>query len=213
MNTFENPKSLFRTTLVAAALAVGLGVNGGAIAETGGEAAAPQPHSDGIAAAISDTAITAKVKARYLGDARLKDSKIKVTTTNGVVTLAGTVGNAELKTAAIELATSVEGVKSVDAIDLNASSASVTMAPASPPPAHTVERAISDTVITARVKSELLADSVSKGMDVSVTTDHGVVMLSGALANPDAIDHVKDIASKVEGVKSVDTSRLSASGS
>ena len=57
-------------------------------------------------------------------------------------------------------------------------------------------------------QSELLADSVSKGFDVNVTTKHGVVMLSGSLANNDAIDHVKDIASKVDGVKSVDTSGL-----
>ncbi len=203
MKTFENPKWMFRSTLIAAALAVGMGATEVSMADTG-EAATPQPHSDGIVAALSDTAITAKVKARYLGDDRLKDAQIKVTTTNGVVTLAGTVADAESKTAAIEMATGVEGVKSVDAIDLTSATANVTVAPAA--------RAITDSVITAKVKSELLADSVSKGFEVSVTTKHGVVMLSGNLANPDAIDHVKDIAGKVDGVKSVDTSHLSANG-
>ena len=38
--------------------------------------------------------------------------------------------------------------------------------------------------------------------------DHGVVMLRGNLPNGDAVAHVKDLAQKVEGVKSVDTSEL-----
>ena len=118
MKAFENPRSLFRTTLVAAALAAGIGASGVSVADTG-EAAAPQPHSDGVAAAISDTAITAAVKARYLGDSRLKAADIKVSTTNGIVTLAGQAGSAEGKTAAVELAMSVQGVKSVDAAQLN----------------------------------------------------------------------------------------------
>jgi hyperosmotically inducible protein len=56
------------------------------------------------------------------------------------------------------------------------------------------------------------ADSVSKGFGVSVKTIHGVVVLKGALANQEAIDHVKDIAEKVEGVKRVDTSGLTVAG-
>jgi hyperosmotically inducible protein len=213
MKTFENSKSLFRSTLITAALAAGLGVNGAAIADTGDTAAAPQPHSDGMVATITDTAITAKVKARYLGDDRLKNSDIKVTTTNGVVSLSGTVASSDSKTAAVELATGVEGVKSVDAIDLSSPTASTGMEPKAHQVAMHTERAVSDSVITAKVKSELLADSVSKGFEVSVTTKQGVVMLSGNLANNDAIDHVKDVASKVDGVKSVDTSGLSVKSS
>ncbi len=120
MKTFENRKSLFRSTLVAAALAAGMGASGPALSDTG-ETAAPQPQSDSAAAMISDRAITAEVKARYLGDERLKTSQISVTTTKGVVTLTGTVGNAETKSAAVELAQAVEGVKSVDTSGLSSS--------------------------------------------------------------------------------------------
>jgi hyperosmotically inducible protein len=211
MKTFENRKSLFRSTLVAAALAAGLGANGPLLADTG-DAAESQPHSDSVGAAISDTAITAKVKARYLGEDRLKAAQISVTTTNGVVTLTGNAGSFEAKSIAVELAKGVEGVKSVDGDDLNIPSAAVTIPPAAHQFAKTTKRAISDSVITAKVKSELLADSVTKGLDVRVTTKHGVVTLRGNLANPDAVDHVKDIAEKVAGVKSVNTSRLSSSG-
>jgi hyperosmotically inducible protein len=208
MKSFENSRTMFRSTLITAALAAGLGVTGTVMADTSDTAAAPQPHSDGMVATITDTAITAKVKARYMGDDRLKNSDIKVTTTNGVVSLSGTAANSDAKSAAVELATGVEGVKSVDAMDLGSPTASTGMEPKAEKVAMHTKRAVSDSWITTKVKSELLADSVSKGFDVSVTTKHGVVMLSGNLANNDAIDHVKDVASKVDGVKSVDTSGL-----
>ncbi|MHB1943141.1 MAG: BON domain-containing protein [Acidiferrobacteraceae bacterium] len=70
------------------------------------------------------------------------------------------------------------------------------------------ERVGSDTWITTKVKSEILANSVSKGFDVNVKTIHGVVILKGALPNQEAINRVKDIAQKVDDVKSVDTSSL-----
>ena len=120
MKAFENPKSLFRTTVVAAALAAALGTAGPSIADTG-ESATAQPRSDATAAAMDDPAITAAVKAKYLGDARLKGAEIRVSTDKGFVTLAGTVATAEAKTAAVELAMGVQGVKSVDAAQLNSS--------------------------------------------------------------------------------------------
>jgi len=71
-----------------------------------------------------------------------------------------------------------------------------------------VERAVSDSWITTKVKSEILANSVSKAFKVSVKTKHGAVSLKGKLPSQDAIDLVKMIAEKVKGVKSVDVSGL-----
>jgi hyperosmotically inducible protein len=79
------------------------------------------------------------------------------------------------------------------------------------PSAHSdsIGAAIADTAITAKLKSELLlADSVSKGIDVSVETTHGVVVLTGVLASESDIDHIKKMAKQVSGVKSVDTTGL-----
>jgi hyperosmotically inducible protein len=70
------------------------------------------------------------------------------------------------------------------------------------------ERVVSDSWITTKVKSELLASSLTKGFHVRVKTRHGVVILTGKLATQDAIDQVKSVAEKVEGVKSVDTGGL-----
>ncbi len=70
------------------------------------------------------------------------------------------------------------------------------------------ERVVSDSWITTKVKSEILANSLSKGFKVHVTTKHGAVALEGKLPNNDAVELVKMIAEKVQGVKSVDVSGL-----
>ena len=71
------------------------------------------------------------------------------------------------------------------------------------------ERVASDSWITTKVKSEILASNLSQGFEVSVKTLHGVVILTGKLGNADAVEKVKLLAEKVKGVKSVDSSGLS----
>ena len=193
------PAQVVRRTLVSFGVATALSVCMAAAATAGD----PTPHSDGVGAAVSDSAITAKVKASFAGDDRLHGSHIKVVTTNGVVTLTGSATSSESRTAAEELAQSVNGVRNVDdQVSTPASGSAANRAMAK------TERVGSDSWITTKVKSELMADSVSKGFDVHVKTLNGVVMLRGTLPNRDAVDHVKDIAGRVEHVKSVDTSEL-----
>lgn len=196
----------FHRTLLAAGLVAGLGLGVTATAEE----TMPKAHSDGMGAAISDTAITARVKAKLMGEGGLKKSDISVTTTNGVVTLEGTASSSDASDEAAEEARKVDGVKSVYN-NLKTPSAGKTEAKTKKAVRET-KRVVSDSWITTKVKSELLADSVSKGFDVNVDTKGGVVVLKGELANQDAIDHVKDIAAKIEGVKSVDTSALVIKG-
>ncbi len=75
-----------------------------------------------------------------------------------------------------------------------------------------VEKAVTDSWITTKVKSEILANSVSKAFKVEVTTKGGVVSLNGKLPTKDAVDLVKLIAEKVKGVKSVEASGLTVAG-
>lgn len=167
---------------------------------------APKAHSDSMGAAISDTGITAKVKAKLAGAPGLKDADIHVTTTNGVVTLTGRAASAEGKDRAEELAEGVEGVKHVDN-ELSTPSGSQATATVKHAAAGAAQ-GTSDGWITTKVKSALLADSVTKGFDVHVETTNGVVVLTGQLPNHDAVAHAKDVAEKIDGVKSVDTSGL-----
>lgn len=74
---------------------------------------------------------------------------------------------------------------------------------------HKTERVVSDSWITAKVKSEILANSGTKAFKVSVKTRYKTVTLKGTLPSQDAIDQVRQIAEKVKGVKKVDTSGLS----
>jgi hyperosmotically inducible protein len=87
-----------------------------------------------------------------------------------------------------------------------AASDDATMAPAKA--ASSAERVMSDSWITTKVKSEILANSASKALKVSVKTTRGAVSLKGKLPSQDAIDLVKAIAEKVKGVKSVDVAGL-----
>jgi hyperosmotically inducible protein len=67
----------------------------------------------GTATAVSDTAVTTKVKATLHGDEALKGSRIHVTTVAGVVTLRGRAPSSEASSRAQQLAQGTEGVKSV----------------------------------------------------------------------------------------------------
>jgi len=208
MNKTSFYRTAVRNTLIAAGLAAGFGF--GSAGAASGDDSNPQAHSDSASAAVSDTVITAKVKAKLMGEDSLKKSDISVTTTNGVVTLDGSAGGSHAKSVAEAATKSVAGVRSVDN-NLQTPVSSETSVRRHETVA-TTERVMSDSWITGKVKSGILADSLSKGFDVNVVTIHGVVVLKGQLANRDAIDHVKDIAEKVKGVKSVDTSALTVSG-
>jgi hyperosmotically inducible periplasmic protein len=66
------------------------------------------------AVAVDDAAITTKVKSAVLAEPGLKSLQINVDTKDAVVTLSGTVDTPELKSRAVQIAQSVQGVKSVN---------------------------------------------------------------------------------------------------
>ena len=67
-------------------------------------------------------------------------------------------------------------------------------------------QAIDDAAITTAIKSKYIADDTLKGLDISVETDHGVVMLTGAVQNETARARATQIAQGVDGVVSVNNS-------
>ena len=62
---------------------------------------------------ISDAAITTAVKSKFLADSDVSGLKIDVDTTDGIVTLKGTVATPAEKRRAMEIAKETNGVKSV----------------------------------------------------------------------------------------------------
>lgn len=62
---------------------------------------------------------------------------------------------------------------------------------------------IDDSVITAKVKTELIRDEVVKARDINVDTFRGTVQLSGFVETPEQKARAGDIAARVTGVNNV----------
>lgn len=205
-------------TLLAVALLAALGTSAcskhmpGQMSDS--QAADAPKQSASLGDAIDDTAITAKVKGRLASDARTQTASIEVETNNGVVTLSGTANTADQKDAAEQLARTVENVKGVDdqikapsTMDSLAHKAD-SVADAAGNKLDQAGDAINDSWITTKVKADLASDKQIKNAEIDVSTDNGVVKLSGSVPSATARDHATDVAKQVHGVKRVDDSAL-----
>lgn len=68
---------------------------------------------------------------------------------------------------------------------------------------ETTDQYIDDSVITMHVKKALLSDSLLKAFQIKVTTENGVVHLSGTLDSQQSIDKAIEVATNQEHVRSV----------
>lgn len=75
-------------------------------------------------------------------------------------------------------------------------------------PASKVERVASDSAITTKAKSEILATEGLKSLQISVETHNRVVQLSGFVDNADMKRLAEEVVSRVEGVRSVKNSLI-----
>lgn len=81
------------------------------------------------------------------------------------------------------------------------------MTPADPAAGNS-EQPGTDTWITAKVKSALLADTDVAGLEINVETVNGVVTLAGQVAEQAQIDEAIRLARGIEGVTDVQTTGL-----
>jgi osmotically-inducible protein OsmY len=63
--------------------------------------------------------------------------------------------------------------------------------------------AVSDTWITTKVKSKMVGDKVLKGSDIDVTTDGGIVTLTGKVVSDTQRKHAISVAKATKGTKDV----------
>jgi hyperosmotically inducible periplasmic protein len=71
-----------------------------------------------------------------------------------------------------------------------------------------MKRVGSDSMITSKIKGELLKDEGLKSLKVHVKTYQGIVQLNGFVDTEDQIQLAEKVASGVEGVKSVKNSLM-----
>ena len=80
------------------------------------------------------------------------------------------------------------------------------------PENRTVPDKAADAWITTKVKSEFGTTKGIKATNISVSTNDGVVTLTGKVASEDQKQHAERVAQLVKGVKSVDSSNLTVGG-
>lgn len=71
-----------------------------------------------------------------------------------------------------------------------------------------IERYLDDSTVTAKIKAELIQDAGMQGLDISVETHMGQVILSGFVKTPQQSRRAMQIASGVRGVTSVKNSLI-----
>ncbi|MEX2488133.1 MAG: BON domain-containing protein [Pseudomonadales bacterium] len=146
---------------------------------------------------VDDATITAAVKSKLLWSKHTDGLAVDVDTRKGRVTLQGTADSGAAKELAGNLAMNTRGVISVNnklVIDEDKP--------------KTAQRAISDTWITTKVMSTLRYSSNVSGSDVAVTTDNGIVSLSGKVDSGAERALAIELAKNVRGVQSVNSNNL-----
>lgn len=196
-----NTLNIFSRTLIAAAVMTGA---------TAAHAISVDASVNAATEVVGLTALTSLVKTKLATDARLKGSDIVVTSENGVVILSGTAPSAQAKATAEEIAKSADAsVKVENRIQapgvLSGLKTDIKVA------ADTTGEVITDSWITTKVKSQLLADTVTKGTKMRVTTRDNIVLLRGKVASQAEKDRAIQLATQTEGVTKVDASRLRVS--
>lgn len=142
---------------------------------------------------VGDSLITTNVKAQLLANSVTHATTIHVETQKGVVRLTGTVDSQTEASTAVEIAQSAAGVNDVDASTLVVQNSS---------------QPLQDSYITAKVKGMFLQEKLFNTTDIPVTsitveTQNGVVYLSGNVNSAKIADKAKELAQRVHGVKSV----------
>jgi hyperosmotically inducible protein len=170
------------------------------------DAPAAVAHDESVGTKSADTAAPPGVEPDAARNKHRAKAATDAVASNATATRTGSAAATRDEPAAETLVSSVDRAKSAD------ESTSLPTTSSSPAEeqklATSNESAASDSQITADVKSAIAGDSLSRDFNIGVTTIRGVVVLTGSLASQDAIDHVKEVAGKVQGVISVDTSAL-----
>lgn len=149
-----------------------------------------------------DAWIGGKIEAVYALNTHLSAFAIDTDVTNGAVHLTGTVQSDIQRDLAGELAEGIDGVTKVDN-DLKVAAD----ARRSPARARSGERTFGewfdDATTTAAVKSELLANANTKGLQIDVDTRADVVTLAGEVGSAEEKQLAEQLARNTGDVKDV----------
>jgi hyperosmotically inducible protein len=142
----------------------------------------------------SDEWMAFKIRSRLLVKANVSAATTKVAVKDGVVTLTGTADNLAQKELTTAYAKDIEGVKSVR---------NDIVVEAKPVAEGGAAEMIDDASITTQVKYALLSHKSTSALKTKVTTNEGVIVITGEAASEAEKSFVTKLAQDVRGVKSV----------
>jgi len=181
--------------------------------------------------AAGDAWITSKIQSRYFVDNDVKGRNIDVDTSNGVVTLKGTVHSHSEHNQAVAIARNTDGVREVrdqlqmtpgnhdvrGTVGREAAKVGREASKLGEKAGHEASKAgekasqeaskagqhIEDAWITAKIQSKYFVNSDIKSRKIDVDTKNGVVTLNGAVGTPAARDLAMNLARETDGVTRV----------
>ncbi|MEO8362005.1 MAG: BON domain-containing protein [Vicinamibacteria bacterium] len=166
--------------------------------------ALPSSASRTFGEAVEDATITATIKSKLLWSKYADGLTTNVDTNRGHVSLQGTADSEAARDLAEHLALNTLGVSSVDnRLEVKPGATS-----GLEDAARAAQLGVTDSWITAKVKSTLLLSSNVPGSAISVSTTGGVVTLSGKVESGVARSLAIELARNVRGVRSVTSAGL-----
>jgi hyperosmotically inducible periplasmic protein len=156
---------------------------------------------------IDDATITSAVKSKLVWSKNTEGLATNVDTKRGKVSLMGTADSKATKDLAGRLAMDTRGVVAVDN-QLVVSTAKSGVTDTAKSSTKDAEAGMSDGWITTKVKSTFMMSSNVAGSDISVSTDKGIVTLSGKVDSGAERALAIELAQNVKGVNSVNSKSL-----
>jgi hyperosmotically inducible periplasmic protein len=149
---------------------------------------------------VDDASITSAVKSKLMWSRYADGLTADVDTSRGKVKLTGTANSAEAREAAGKLAMNTHGVHAVNN--------QLVVEAGKPGVAKPEGTDIADGWITTKVKSTFMYSNNVNGSDIAVSTNGGIVKLTGKMDSGAERALAVELARNVRGVKSVDSSSL-----
>lgn len=165
---------------------------------------ARKEKSSGFMKTVQNASMGARVKSNLLWNQETSGMDINVDADGSTVTLSGTVSSDIEKKLAVQLAENTSGVHHVnDNLLVGKENTDTTVGQKVGQTIEKTEKMASDGWITTKVKSRLLFDKETDGLDINVTTKNAVVTLEGPVSNKLEKDHAVKIAENTVNVKKV----------
>jgi hyperosmotically inducible protein len=167
----------------------------------------PNYGRSGFGDQIDDASISAAIRSKLQWNKDVDSVGTTVSTKSGRVTLTGTADSKVAKDIANRLAMNTRGVNSVNN-QLVIQDNPMTKEQKDLLKTEDESHNISDSWITAKVKSSFMYSSNISGGDIDVSTNDGIVTLTGKVASGSERSLAIETAQNIRGVKSVKSSAL-----